>query len=82
MGLKEFEKLNQPTIYGGDENQILDILKLPDEKLSVFLFGHKPTMNYLAALFSKERLHVPVRYHDTQPEGGSLERHCTGSICS
>lgn len=60
-GIKKEAQKIEPTIYGGDENQILDILrKLPDEKSSVFLFGHNPTMNYLAALFSKERLHVPT----------------------
>ncbi|MEP7320315.1 MAG: histidine phosphatase family protein [Saprospiraceae bacterium] len=61
FGIKKEAVQIEPTIYGGDEHQVIDILrKLPDEKSTVFLFGHNPTMNYLAALFSKERLHVPT----------------------
>ena len=51
----------EANIYHGDESHILDILRaLPDGKNTVFLFGHNPTMNYLATLFSGKHMHIPT----------------------
>ncbi len=59
--IKKEDMQVEPSIYGGDEHHVLEILrKLPDSLSTVFLFGHNPTMNYLAAMFSTERLHVPT----------------------
>jgi len=61
FGIKKQAVQLEPTIYGGDEQCIFEIIrKIPDTLHTVFLFGHNPTMNYLAALFSEDRIHVPT----------------------
>lgn len=61
FGIKKQAVQFDPAIYGGDEQAIFEILRKVDDKIeTVFLFGHNPTMNYLAALFSEDRIHVPT----------------------
>lgn len=84
-GIKKDEMQIEPLIYGGDEQAIFDILrKLPDTMDTVFLFGHNPTMNYLAALFSEDHIHVPTcgilvvelnisSWKDVQPDHTALK---------
>lgn len=59
--IKKQELQLEPSIYGGDEQSIFEIIRrVPDTINTLFLFGHNPTMNYLAALFSEDRIHVPT----------------------
>ncbi len=61
FGIKKEQVVIEPSIYGGDEHIILEILrKQNNDSDTIFLFGHNPTMNYLAALFSDDRIHVPT----------------------
>jgi phosphohistidine phosphatase len=51
----------EPSIYHGDENSMLDLIRtIPDKHDTVFIFGHNPTMNYLSVLFSDQHLHIPT----------------------
>jgi phosphohistidine phosphatase len=60
-GIKKQDVKYEPGIYGGDEQAIFEILRKVDAAVgTVFLFGHNPTMNYLASLFSEDRIHVPT----------------------
>ncbi len=84
-GIKKEQLQIEPAIYGGDEQVVLDVLrKLDDTVGTVFLFGHNPTMNYLAALFSEDRIHVPTcgilkvhlnitQWKDVQPDRTGLQ---------
>lgn len=60
-GMSKSDTQFEPSIYGGDEQNIFDILrKVDNSRETVFVFGHNPTMNYLAALFSEDHIHVPT----------------------
>ena len=51
--LPEEDFVVNDDIYGAGPSDIIDIVnRLPDEKFSVFLFGHNPTMTMLTNMFA------------------------------